>query len=347
MIFGVDVSNHQNGIDLHAVRRAGFDFAICKVTEGGTYRSPDWWRQRDQARDAGLILAGYHYIREGDPHEQAASCRAHLGDPTIPVCLDLEKGGGDARQYGRVLDAFRAAGLHVPLSYIPRWYWESVGSPSLTGFPPLWASRYPSMSQGTAVQLYQAVEQAGGSLSKYWGGYGGQTVQVLQFASTALAAGRVIDANAFLGTRAQLVALLGGASQPSEEDDMTPEQEAMVARVEQKLDLLLSQMVYGDDGHPANPGTWGWPGWPGGTGEQLTVVDRGRRLDVETVQTRADIQDVRQLVTAGMSTLARQLGSLAASVQASGQPEATRQMSAVAPRAVDPPDSEYRDSPTG
>jgi len=209
LLYGVDLSNWQAGISLAGVAREGFTFAICKITQGDDYRSPEWPRQRDEARAAGLVLAGYHYVDQSDPMQQALNCRAHIGDTSLAVALDLEKGGGDIRNYRAVLDAFRRAGLRVALSYIPRWYWQEIGSPPIADLPPLWSSRYPSTDKAYASQLYQAVERAGGSLSKYWQGYGGNTVRILQFASTAQVQGRDVDANAFLGSPAELVELIG------------------------------------------------------------------------------------------------------------------------------------------
>lgn len=226
-LFGVDLSNYQAGIDLAQIRREGFDFALCKVSQGTGYVSPDWARQRDAAREAGLLLAGYHYIDGEDARGQAAHCRAALGEDDIPVALDLEKGGGDLANFRRVLDEFTRAGIRVPLSYIPRWYWAEIGAGELAGLPPLWASRYPSMAEDYASSLYQAVDAAGGPLGKYWAGYGGGVVRVLQFACTAKVAGRVVDANAFLGTRGELAALLGSPASPGpspaapEEDPVT------------------------------------------------------------------------------------------------------------------------------
>lgn len=214
MIFGVDLSNYQAGIDIPRIRREGFEFAICKITQGVAYRSPAWPAQRDAARAAGLILAGYHYVDTSSPAGQAANCRKHIGDPIIPVVLDVEAGSGTVAHWRAVLSAFRAAGLRVVLSYIPRWYWQQVGSPTLAGFPPLWSSRYPSTRVATASELFEAVT------SKHWAGYGGLDVAILQFASTALVAGRQIDANAYPGTRRDLTFLLGGdgGSEPTQGD---------------------------------------------------------------------------------------------------------------------------------
>lgn len=206
-LFGVDLSSHQSGINLEGIRAEGFDFAFCKISQGAGYRSPDWPRQRDTARQSGLILAGYHYVDGADPAAQAANCKAWIGDTTIPVALDCEANGGDISHYHAILDAFAAAGLRVALSYLPHWYWQQIGSPDLRGIPPLWSSRYPGGTRAAyASQLYQAVG------AQHWAGYGGASVAVLQFTASAVVQGLHVDANAFPGSRDELLALLTGTT---------------------------------------------------------------------------------------------------------------------------------------
>lgn len=205
-IFGIDISRYQAGIDLAQVAREGFAFVIAKVTQGSRYRSSAWPGQRDAARANGLHLAGYHYIDTTDPAAQAANCRAHLGDPSIPVMLDWENDGGEWANFRRVLAAFRAAGLDVRLAYVPGWYHAQHGAPDLTGTGlALVSSRYPSYATGPASVIY---EQVGG---RTWTGYGGLNPTILQFTDRASVAGLQVDANAFLGSREQLAELFGTA----------------------------------------------------------------------------------------------------------------------------------------
>ena len=104
----------------------------------------------------------------------------------------------------------------MPLLYIPRWYWQQIGSPSLAGLPPLWSSRYPDNVVGTLADEWADVP------AHFWNGYGGLDVLLLQFTSSARIAGyQPLDASAFRGTRAQLAARMGGQT---EEDEMfTPD----------------------------------------------------------------------------------------------------------------------------
>lgn len=68
MIKGQDWSGYQSATpDL-----TGLDFAIVKVTEGLSYVNPRWVKQRDHAKDAGLVWGAYHYPHmANDPIKEA------------------------------------------------------------------------------------------------------------------------------------------------------------------------------------------------------------------------------------------------------------------------------------
>lgn len=173
--------------------------------------------------------------------------------------------------------ALRAAGWRVPLLYLPRWYWQQIGSPSLAGLPPLWSSRYPDMVQGSIADEWADVPDS------YWAGYGGLSVEVLQFTSSARIAGHApIDANAYRGTAAQLAALLGGEV----EDDMTPEQDRML----RELHALYRKGNH-TAGHPQTAGEY-----------TLLIVEmllRGRRTEPLLTALAAD-QNIDPAELAGM-----------------------------------------------
>src|SRR5674476_320675 len=105
-ILGPDISNYQGGMNLSHVKAEGFEFVFCKVSEGDYYRDSTWPGFRDSARAAGLILAGYHYVRgDVDAAAQADTFVSHLGDKSIPGMLDFEANSGDIWQFWSVLDA--------------------------------------------------------------------------------------------------------------------------------------------------------------------------------------------------------------------------------------------------
>ncbi|SIM01658.1 gp50 protein [Mycobacteroides abscessus subsp. abscessus] len=209
-IFGIDISNNNGVVDIDRVKAEGFQFVWAKVSEGASFKDTFWPRTRDWCRQAGLLLAGYHYVREGDADAQAETFVAQLGDKTIPAMLDFEDGSGGIGNFWAVKNAIEARGVRVALSYIPRWYWEKIGKPDLSGVPGLIQSSYVT-GTGYASVLYP------GDDNSRWAPFGGKAPDILQFTSQAQVAGKILDANAFRGTVEDLSALLrGGPTFPGE-----------------------------------------------------------------------------------------------------------------------------------
>ncbi len=210
-VFGLDISHHQDErLDLARAAREGITFVFLKATEGATFNDREFAGNLAEARAAGLLVAAYHYQRTDPAASQVANVRDTV-PLDVPVILDVESGSGSVTLTRDLVARLRQAGYRVPLLYLPRWYWQQVGSPSLAGLPPLWSSRYPDNVVGSISDEWDDVP------AHYWNGYGGLGVAVLQFTSSASIAGHhPLDANAYRGTRAQLAALLG----EEESDDM-------------------------------------------------------------------------------------------------------------------------------
>lgn len=67
MIQGFDFSHNNAGkIDFVKAKAAGMSFAIGKVTEGLTFTDPLFKDRIQAARDAGLIVGGYHFFHPKD-----------------------------------------------------------------------------------------------------------------------------------------------------------------------------------------------------------------------------------------------------------------------------------------
>lgn len=206
VMFGLDISHHQDlALDLARCKREGISFIFLKATEGNGFTDSEFTANLAEARRAGLMVAAYHYVK-GDV--SASSQVAHIArtiPKNVPVIPDVEAGGGWIALTREFITRLREAGYRVPLLYLPKWYWQQIGSPPLAGLPPLWASRYPDNVVGTLADEWDDVP------SSYWTGHGGLPVAVLQFTSSARIAGHApLDANAYRGTPAQLAALLGG-----------------------------------------------------------------------------------------------------------------------------------------
>lgn len=177
-IEGVDVSNHQATFDFR-----GWQFAIVKASEGNGFRDFRFWQHVNAARAAGLIVAAYHYQRDVSARSQFDLIRS-IVPTSIPVIIDVEDGSGSLSITRELIKLLRDAGYRVPLLYLPRWYWNNIGRPSLQGLPPLWGSDY----RGSGAD---------------WSNYGGLPVALRQYTSTPH------DKNWYAGTREEFAALLG------------------------------------------------------------------------------------------------------------------------------------------
>ncbi|GAB3437531.1 glycoside hydrolase family 25 protein [Actinophytocola sediminis] len=224
--FGLDISHHQGAFDLARAAREGVAFVILKATEGNGFTDSRFAGNLASARRAGLLVAAYHYQRG---NVSAAAQVAHVRRVVpldVPVIPDVEANSGTVALTRDLVARLRAAGYRVPLLYLPRWYWQQIGSPSLAGLPPLWSSRYPDNVAGSIPDEWGDVP------SHYWQGYGGLPVALLQFTSSAAVAGRSpIDANAYRGTRDEFAALL------EEDDDMPTAREIADAFLNTVLDM--------------------------------------------------------------------------------------------------------------
>lgn len=223
MIFGTDISHYQGAFDMQRAKAEAFEFVFMKATQGSGFVDSRFGANLANARAAGLLVAAYHYQEAADGAQAQVDNVLAVVPTDVPVILDVEADSGGTALTADIMGRLQAAGYSTPLLYLPPWYWEQIGSPDLSGFPPLWKSRYPDNTPGYASEIYQRVPE------HYWDGYGGNNVAVLQFTSSAIIAGQQpVDANAYLGTTEELAQLLGEA-------DMTPEQDAMLRRIEHEL----------------------------------------------------------------------------------------------------------------
>jgi lysozyme len=213
--FGIDASHHQGVLDFGRFRReSGIEFAFLKATEGSSFVDDEFAVNLWQASSAGLLVAAYHYQRSNaSAADQVGNILATVPS-WCPVLIDVEANSGNTTLAREIVARLVAAGYRTPLLYLPRWYWQQLGSPDLRGLPPLWSSRYPDNLAGTLAAEYAQVP------ASYWIGYGGLTVEVLQFTSS----GRLpsyaddLDLNAYRGTRAELESLLGYTHAPPTEE---------------------------------------------------------------------------------------------------------------------------------
>lgn len=226
VIFGVDVSEHQNGMPLTVAAREGMKFAIIRTTDG-TYKDKVYRSHVDDARRTDMVLAAYHYLRnpnEGTTVEQqvAASLEVMGKDHRLPVWLDVETPAGlHVDHIRRAKAAYEGAGIRVigAYSYVP--YWEgriSPGEPDSHEFGAFWVAAYGANRHGTPAELYP-----GNSARQWTYPLGNQRPAVWQFGSNARVAGFSVDINAFRGTKEQLRTLFYGDTAPKNPPVKAPE----------------------------------------------------------------------------------------------------------------------------
>lgn len=208
----VDVSHWKSGLSPAKVATEGIDGLIAKATDpsmsGGV--DPTFAAYMNAAHSAGMPFACFIYQQgKSSVRDQLALAKKYI-PRDVPVIPDVEANSGPISMTRQLVDALQDSGYTVPWAYIPRWYWQQQGSPSLAGLPPLWSSRYPDNKAGSLQSEYNAIP------ASYWTGYGGLRVGLLQFTSSGKLVNypSVLDFSAFPGTRAQLLAVLQGGSRP-------------------------------------------------------------------------------------------------------------------------------------
>lgn len=222
-IFGVDVSEHQNGMSLKKAAGEGISFAIVRTTDG-TYKDRCYRSHIEDAESAGLITAAYHYLRnpsEGTTVAQQVQASLEvMGDKKRPVWIDVETEAGLHVNHIRACrDEFKKHGVRVigAYSYVP--YWEGRISPSEPDsheFGAFWVAAYGTNPKGAPRSIYP------GDSHRQWNyPLGNQKPALWQFGSNAQVAGFSVDINAYRGSKEQLRALFyGGAPKQEEKNDM-------------------------------------------------------------------------------------------------------------------------------
>lgn len=230
VLFGVDVSEFQDGMSLKRAHDEGIDFAIIRLCDG-TYRDRVFQSHLDDAESAGLLVSTYWYLRapsEGTSIAQQVDVidRQMNGRRDLGVWIDVESVGPNNEKLLTQDDVWAAKrelerrGYHVPGIYSGAWYWEVMpgGEPSMDGLGYLWVSNYGSNRTGAPRTLY---EQDGADNHRGWPyPLGDRKPDILQFGSNGIVAGKFpVDVNAFLGTRDELAAIFNGKTTPKTEDE--------------------------------------------------------------------------------------------------------------------------------
>lgn len=291
-IYGVDVSEHQDGMSLKQAKREGIDFAIIRTTDG-TYKDRCYRSHLEDAESAGMLTAAYHYLRnpsEGTSVAQQVQASLEvMGDKKRPMWIDVETNAGLHVGHIRACKAeFERRGVRVIgcYSYVP--YWEgrvAPHEPDSHEFGAFWVAAYGRNPYGKPRDIYP------GNRHQQWDyPLGNQKPALWQYGSNAQVAGYSVDINAYRGTKAELRALFSGKPAPDEK----PSEEEM-----NKLYRQITAFISGYLGPQidALQDVWTQLRGPGGKGwAQLGVNDKGQNLTlVDAVAAlRADVARIEK-----------------------------------------------------
>lgn len=286
-IFGVDVSQWQDGMSLVQAKAEGMTFAIIRLCDG-TYADPVFRSHLDDAEQAGLLVSTYWYLRapsEGTTISQQVDVidRQLGGRKDLGVWIDVEsvdKATGRKTLTGADVHAARAEllrrGYRVPGVYTGAWYWEDMpgGEPSMEGLGYLWVSNYGRNLVGPPKSLYAG---DGGDNHPGWSyPLGDRKPDLLQFGSQAQVAGKSVDINAYRGTRTDLETLFSGSRHTAPS--------APVAQISdsRRIELALDQLAGPEKESDGTPKFTGWF-------DGMTLVE-----DVK--QIKHDVSDIKAIL---------------------------------------------------
>ena len=214
VLFGVDVSEFQNGMALTRAKAEGMAYAIIRTTDG-TYKDRVYRSHYDDAKNSGLEIMAYHYLRnpsEGtNVAQQVQASLEVMGDRRAPMWLDCETPAGlHVNHISEAKRAFEQAGVRVLgiYSYVP--FWENQvapAEPDTHALGAVWVAAYGSNPHGAPASIYP------GNKHRQWAyPLGNQTPMFWQFGSNGQVADFSVDVNAYRGSLASLQAFIRGAA---------------------------------------------------------------------------------------------------------------------------------------
>ncbi|MET4925327.1 glycoside hydrolase family 25 protein, partial [Streptomyces sp. PSRA5] len=137
---GVDVSSYQSS----SFSTKGLQFAVVKATEGTSYLNPRMKAQASHAREAGLVVGFYHFLRPGSVTAQAKyfveQAAEQAGDPLFADWEDADVSCASKDAFLAEVQRLRGADHRVGL-YCNRDFWLNRDTTSEAG-DALWIADY-------------------------------------------------------------------------------------------------------------------------------------------------------------------------------------------------------------
>lgn len=141
--------SHWNAIDSwEAITEAGIGGVILKATEGSDYADPTYRQRVNEARQAGLLVGAYHFMRPGNMEQQAVWFLETVLDASgtngMLLAADHEDTGVSLNDLKQFLAAVENASNIIPAIYSGNVIKSQVGSESdaeLAHYP-LWLAQW-------------------------------------------------------------------------------------------------------------------------------------------------------------------------------------------------------------
>lgn len=246
MLKGIDVSDAQGSIDWGKVKDDGISFVFLKATEGADFVSKTFTEERvDAIRKAGLLWGPYHYLRprrdrngvvESRHFYRTVVDRGWRHGHDLPLVVDIEwisnrvevaaMTGAQLREYSSEFceDVYQRNGTKLRrgcMTYL---------SPA---FAPELGNRPPRRGGVSFVAAWDAPDGKPPTPS----GFQRSKVLFHQISDRARVAGvpTAVDLNLFLGSRADLKALIGGDVKKPKPVPGLSKRDKLTVREQQKL----------------------------------------------------------------------------------------------------------------
>lgn len=208
----VDLSNHKPGVDLRWFKDRGWAGVGLKATEGNYFTDGLFAGYLDAARAIDWPAFAYHWqIRDISVSDQVRLVKRVV--PTdCPLGIDVERyqsknvvvHSGGAAVSRDLVHGLQDAGYQIKFNYMPYWYFTEMGSPDLSGLPPLWGSSYGANRAGGARENLSSVSPSA------FNGYGNVEMTMLQY--TSVGQPGTLDFNLYKGTAAEFRDYLYGTT---------------------------------------------------------------------------------------------------------------------------------------
>lgn len=153
-MYGIDLSNHQRGINLEEVN---FDFAIIKATEGINFKDPMFEKFASQLTRMNKLIGCYHFARpdnrktENEIIEEAKWFLSVVKEAGLIgkaiLCLDWETAPYNASMAQKWLDYVRDNTVATPFIYGSYSVLSSFIKEGLRPEYKIWMAKWPSIEK--------------------------------------------------------------------------------------------------------------------------------------------------------------------------------------------------------